>query len=301
MSTLPSRTPLRIELAIDGSAHSYAAAQLIHDLALPPKSVVMALGVLTPRNTPGRAALQEALERAQAILGQREGVCVETGLLHGQPAEALARFAQENKPDLIAAGAVGLRATLGILLGGVVQQLVEYAERPVLAVRTPYNGLRRVLLVTDGSPYSMHAQQFLARFPIEAGTAIDVLHVLPPPWTPVSPSFRGSLELGVIPPQAYPIDAETAAQEAEIEERTAHALLAGAVEGLANAGIQATGTLARGDAATEILAFAAQHQTDLIVAGSRGLGAVTGWLLGSVSRKLVHYARCSVVIVKTSA
>jgi nucleotide-binding universal stress UspA family protein len=54
----------------------------------------------------------------------------------------------------------------------------------------------------------------------------------------------------------------------------------------------------RGDAATEIIQFARQHEIDLIVSGSRGLSPVTSWLLGSVSRKLVHYASCSVLIVK---
>jgi nucleotide-binding universal stress UspA family protein len=54
----------------------------------------------------------------------------------------------------------------------------------------------------------------------------------------------------------------------------------------------------RGDAATEILNFAQNINADLIVAGSRGLSQIQGWLLGSVSRKLVHYARCSVLIAK---
>ena len=56
--------------------------------------------------------------------------------------------------------------------------------------------------------------------------------------------------------------------------------------------------LARGDAATEILERARAETTDLLVAGSRGLSAVRGWWFGSVSRKLVHYAPCSVLIVK---
>jgi nucleotide-binding universal stress UspA family protein len=56
--------------------------------------------------------------------------------------------------------------------------------------------------------------------------------------------------------------------------------------------------LRRGDAATEILAYAQEQKVDLIVAGSRGLSGVSGWWLGSVSRKLVHYAPCSVLIVR---
>lgn len=56
--------------------------------------------------------------------------------------------------------------------------------------------------------------------------------------------------------------------------------------------------LLRGDAAAEIIEYAKTRQVDLIVAGSRGLGTIKGWLLGSVSRKLAHYAPCSVLIVR---
>ena len=41
-----------------------------------------------------------------------------------------------------------------------------------------------------------------------------------------------------------------------------------------------------------------KSSVDLIAAGSRGLGAVRGWLMGSVSRKLAHYSGCSVLIAR---
>jgi nucleotide-binding universal stress UspA family protein len=58
--------------------------------------------------------------------------------------------------------------------------------------------------------------------------------------------------------------------------------------------------LLRGDAATEIIQFAKEENIDMIIAGSRGLSQTQSWLLGSVSRKLVHYAPCSVLLVKQS-
>ena len=63
-------------------------------------------------------------------------------------------------------------------------------------------------------------------------------------------------------------------------------------------GIESTSVLARGDAATEIIEYTNKEDIDLIVAGSRGLSQFQGWLMGSVSRKLVHYSNCSVLIVK---
>ncbi len=42
---------------------------------------------------------------------------------------------------------------------------------------------------------------------------------------------------------------------------------------------------------------AASRDAEMIVAGSRSLGAISGTLLGSVSRTLLHHARCPVAII----
>ena len=44
--------------------------------------------------------------------------------------------------------------------------------------------------------------------------------------------------------------------------------------------------------------FAEQHKVDMIVIGSRGLGAISGLILGSVSGYVVHQAKCPVLVVK---
>ena len=45
---------------------------------------------------------------------------------------------------------------------------------------------------------------------------------------------------------------------------------------------------------------AASRDAEMIVAGSRGLGAISGTLLGSISRTLLHHARCPVAIIHTN-
>jgi nucleotide-binding universal stress UspA family protein len=52
------------------------------------------------------------------------------------------------------------------------------------------------------------------------------------------------------------------------------------------------------DAAEEILHIANKENVDTIVVGSRGFTASKDFLLGSVSYKVMHYARCPVVIVR---
>ena len=55
--------------------------------------------------------------------------------------------------------------------------------------------------------------------------------------------------------------------------------------------------LHEGPEAESILKVAESRKADLIVMGTRGLGAVKGFLVGSVSRKVIHYASCPVMVV----
>jgi nucleotide-binding universal stress UspA family protein len=54
----------------------------------------------------------------------------------------------------------------------------------------------------------------------------------------------------------------------------------------------------RGHPARTIVSTAEELGIDLIVLGSRGLGDVTGLLLGSVSHKVASLAKCNVITVK---
>lgn len=54
---------------------------------------------------------------------------------------------------------------------------------------------------------------------------------------------------------------------------------------------------AAGDAATEIVAAAKTVGADLIVLGRSGVSGIAELLLGSVSRKVLHLARCDVLMV----
>ena len=55
--------------------------------------------------------------------------------------------------------------------------------------------------------------------------------------------------------------------------------------------------LREGNETDSILKVAENCAAELIVMGSRGLGAVKGFLVGSVSRKVIHYASCPVMVV----
>lgn len=53
-----------------------------------------------------------------------------------------------------------------------------------------------------------------------------------------------------------------------------------------------------GNIGIEIIKYSKDYNTDLIVVGSKGLGAVLKFLMGSVSSKIANHSLCSVLIVK---
>lgn len=253
--------------------------------------------------------LEHVLEKSKDIL-TGSNLNVKTDLILGYPQEIIIEYAEEHDIDLIVVGAKGLRATLGILLGGVAQQVVEYSSRPVLVVRAPFASLEKICLVTDGSEYSHRAMEYLTgrklqgkqgkrckRFPMPADCQIEVLHVLPPMQSPELIARSWPMGTEIVP--VYEPDPRAEEEWIKSEKEKGKAILNRAIEHFSNCGIDADGTLLWGDAATEILEYTKEHNIDLIVAGSRGLSRMRGWLLGSVSRKLVHYANSSVLIVKS--
>jgi nucleotide-binding universal stress UspA family protein len=284
---------MKILLADDGSQHAQAAVKLLQELPLPSKSRVHVLRAFPPGQTYAVGQMERSLKHTEEQLLE-QGIKADADLVLGYPAEKIIETAREMKPDLIVVGAKGLRATLGILLGGVAQQVVEYACCPVLVVRAPYRGLQRILLVTDGSLYSQRAIRYLGKFPLAEKVDVRLMHVLPPLTTPVimEPYFGG--RDAFVPLHSPEEEAKIKAQQ----EKAGETLLDRAHNLLLKNGIESTPVLARGDAATEIMEYVEREEIHLIVAGSRGLSSFQGWLMGSVSRKLVHYSNCSVLIVK---
>lgn len=284
-------------LADDGSEHARAAVTLLGDLPLPPDCLITVFRAFASTQAAEAGLLEEALAQTCSIL-KNKGLQTKSELVLGYPAEKIVEYAEEHRPDLIVIGAKGLRATLGILLGGVAQQVVEYACCPVLIVRAPYNSLGRVLLVNDGSAYSQGAAKYLGKFPLPGGVRLHVMHVLQPLPFPIvvsEPYYSGLIQA-----EPLPVPEEVAARRAR-EEQAGQALLVRTVKGLKTLGLDATTVLKRGDAATEIIAYAKDQKIDLIVTGSRGLSQFKSWLMGSVSRKLVHYSGCSVLVVRGTA
>lgn len=296
----PSTKSMQILLAVDGSEHAYQAARLLRTLPCFPDCTLTAMMVVVPHLTSFNYYVDSVLEKTTGLLTEDPGPMVKVLKVFGaNPAEQINQYAAERHIDLVVLGAQGLRSTLGILLGGTAQQVVEYAGCPVLIVRSATRRMQRLLLVTDGSEHSQMARNFLGRFSLPEGARIDLGHVMPPALVPGPESQAWEPAGGERPVDAPPEVLELLNRQIEEDEQRGKAILAEAAAALRSAEAPlGECVLLRGDAATEILQYVDDNQVDLIVAGSRGLSRVEGWWLGSVSRKLVHYAPCSTLIVR---
>ena len=75
-------------------------------------------------------------------------------------------------------------------------------------------------------------------------------------------------------------------------------LLEQSVRKLIKAGFTAEPVCELGRPAEEIMGVASTHHADLIVMGAKGLDAISRFLIGSVSTRVVQHANCTVLVVR---
>jgi len=146
----------------------------------------------------------------------------------------------------------------------------------------------KILLAVDGSACSDSAVEEVAKRPWPPASEVKVITAaeipIPigmEPWA-VSPDYFEELEKTV----------RKASQD--IVDSVVHKLKKFAGEEL-----KISSEIIQGPARQSIVEMAESWGADLVVMGSRGLGAWSRLLLGSVSSAVVHHAKCSVEIVRT--
>lgn len=143
----------------------------------------------------------------------------------------------------------------------------------------------RIMLAYDGSSRSDVARDLVARLPLPAGSAITMVTALEPSLPPfVGAGF------------ALPTEPSAAADEQLLADL--RAMLDEAAGPLRTADRQVEVRIVRGRPASALLDEAIAMRPDLIVAGSRGHGALASMLIGSVSAELVDHAPCPVLVAR---
>jgi len=138
----------------------------------------------------------------------------------------------------------------------------------------------KVLAAIDGSIPADRAVEHLVRL-AKNGTPIEVLLLN------VQPEFATWQTHGMAQEVMVAHRHELGQRAAEIAERL-----------LQSASIHHELRVETGDAAETITRVAKEQGSDLIVMGTRGMGAIENLVIGSVAYKVVHLARAPVTLVK---
>lgn len=298
---MAGNAPLQVLLALDGSAPSIVARDLavalpwpagtrVHLVAAYQIPIDWTRGVGSTMNWIGdaedatRDQWNHELRALAAPLVER-GLEVEEHVIAERPASAITRMAEELRADLIVMGSRGHGPLRSMLVGSVAAEVTEHAPCPVLVARRPT--VASLLVATDGSDAANAIPDHLAAWGIFLGVDAHAVTVTIPEGT-LFTVMVGVHTLG---------DERLGRMQRELEERSQQDL-AEMVSGLAAAGFAATPHQRSGDAASEILAVATERNADLIVVGSRGLGALDRIVLGSVARNVLLHAKASVLVMR---
>lgn len=141
---------------------------------------------------------------------------------------------------------------------------------------------QKILLCSDGSEGALRAARAAAELTKALNASLTLLHVFQLPVALASPVDTVSATVFSPPPKEV---------QDEVVQRAAEILHAA---GVPYADRRETGF----SPAEVILRVAGEEGADLIVLGSRGMGAVQRFLLGSISDRVAHHASCAVLIVR---
>lgn len=291
---------MKILLATDGSEASEAAARFLTRLDLSAKDEIIVLHVVSavPFDDDHAGKIRHAIRRvAPKITEAASNILIDAKARvikleeEGYPDITITDLAGKTDTDLIVMGTSGVKGMQRMFLGSSTRAVAINSVKPLLAVRTLSQGRSRpmkVLFATDGSEPANATAKVLASMPFPRDTELTILNVV---WSGISDiPERFIMEINEeIRDEVARVRTIEMEGSGRILEQ-ASALLSGRFSNIFR--------LARtGDASREILNEASTIGPDILAVGSRGLRGVKG-MLGSVSRRMLGDAGCSVLIGK---
>lgn len=219
------------------------------------------------------------VDKARASLDPASGVSATSDVVDGLPARALIEASREA--ELVVLGARGHHALSGLLLGSVSQQVCAHAHCPVVVVREPADPRQhRIVVGVDGSAGSDLALGYAMRLAAREKAPVTAVYG----WRD-----HDSMTTGPGSP-TWMYTAERIASGERLLERA----LAPWLDKYPDVEVTREAIPV---APARVLADASEHAA-MVVVGTRGRGGFAGLLLGSVSRSVLHHARCPVVVVR---
>jgi nucleotide-binding universal stress UspA family protein len=217
-----------------------------------------------------RATLEKEAQNNMSVIkaaADKLGVSLKAVVAQGQlPHAAIVATAEEVRPDLIIMGRRGKHRLADIFMGSVTARVIGRSPVNVLVVpRGGMLGFQRILVASDGSPYSQAAWELALAMAKQA---------------------KGRL-----------IGVAVAPEEGDIIE--AKAIIRRMLSAASLAGVPMKGVNPQGVAPdTGIVQQAIKNEVDLIIVGSYGRTGLKKLLMGSVTERVIGGSPCPILVVK---
>jgi len=295
---------MRVLIAYDGSPSADEACALVAAIEWPPGTELRVVTAYAPY-LPGSFAPDELFDPAtpqtvfkadrDAAESRAKGAAERIGrpttketsvAVNGRPASVVLGEATKWSADIVVVGTRGLGPITAALLGSVSDEIVDHAACPVLVVRRPSIG--RIVLADDGSVGARAATDLLA-WPIFARSRVRVVTV------------SASHPIGVPGPGMAETTQDDRRRMLETGLAVVRAVARSTADRLSVAELTTEIDVRQGDPAHEIISSATDWDADLIVMGTRGRTGLERLILGSVARKVLQHAPCSVLIERAPA
>ncbi len=297
---------MRILLAVDGSRSSDRARDLVAALPRHDGDRLRIVSVVPAETDPGASpwarqvgsdagmvdadalrAHRDALETAEReIRSVHSDLVIEPVLARGRAATVIVEEARSMAADLVVLGNRGHGRWESILLGSVSSEVVDHAPCPVLVARDERLG--PIILADDRSSHARAAERILLEWPVFRGLPVTVVTV-------DEDGFRSAPSQS---PLVYSEAMDSYAYGTAAQRRTTELTCEAAADRLRLAGLLAEPEVREGDPAQEIVTSAREHGAGLVVVGTRGQTGLRRLILGSVARKVLVHAACSVLVVR---
>ena len=202
-------------------------------------------------------------------------------------APAILEYASDNNIDLIVMGTHGRRGLGHLLLGSAAEEVVRLAPYPVFTIRElkePKSVMQvnNILVPVDFSNHSQKALSYASEIAQSYNAQLQVLHIIEETMYPAF-SVTGKSSIFDLVPGIK--DDSRKRIEKMIKEFVSDK-------------VKSKVFVQGGRAANDIIKFAKENSTDLIVIATHGLTGLEHMLLGSVTEKVVRMAHCPVFTVK---
>lgn len=136
----------KILVGFDGSPSSQKALEHAKSLSFKLNASVTVLTIVRlPDFSSSVDEVSEVMDEAErrivpmhkeiAESARKEGVALQTLIIHGHPVEKMIDYAKENGFDLIIIGTRGLGGFKKLVIGSVAQKVVSYSKVPVMVVK----------------------------------------------------------------------------------------------------------------------------------------------------------------------